>query len=624
VRTEAAMILGQFYSVSDAFLDQTLDKKMMKTVEVSGREQVKKVHQSRFTITQGSEKPARESRWKSSYQSHQSHKQSSRTEWSSGKELNAPCPPSGLATSSDDDPESIVPRGACGAFVSALEDEFMSVRRAAVHSLGQLAATRPAFATTALDHLADMFNDEITEVRLDAIAALTPLIVHGELQKEQLETVLKCLDDAVVDSRQALRQLLSKAEFADAECMRLCSRALLNCLHRFPSDKNHIYSCLSEVGARHSVFVHSMVRELLGLHLVYDTREQQIDDEFYIAKLILVLNAASNYEPIVSLLPECVLKHYRFLRAAAPELVAPIRVRLYLLDHFSYLLRLPTEKLSDSTSDILVNAYERLHEVTREPTLADRNALRRYIVEDANAISAFNEPLASAARFIASLCQISSALESLTQVVLRGSGDVAEASNIIRQELVRVRCAEHQFAGLPSQMASFLIEADMFLSLLELLVEMTVVPQKYAQTVLSIRSVITETERLVEVGWMKLFMSTKSCTFSRWSTVGAPSDQALSLVADIKESLEGITDENKKILSIGKFGHLLITNVPVLPNSFPDVASIRSKWAQISEPNRDVALEKPLRFVAGLPCAVKLVASLHNLDENDLRNLRIQ
>lgn len=124
---------------------------------------------------------------------------------------------------------------------------------------------------------------------------------------------------------------------------------------------------------------------------------------------------------------------------------------------------------------------------------------------------------------------------------------------------------------------------------------------------------------------MKLFVSTKSCTtFSRWSTVGAPSDQALSLVADIQESLEGITDENKKILSIGKFGHLLITHVPVLPNSFPDVASIRSKWAQISEPNRDVALEKPLRFVAGLPCAVKLVASLHNLDENDLRNLRIQ
>ncbi|KAJ1373351.1 hypothetical protein KIN20_035726 [Parelaphostrongylus tenuis] len=606
VRTEAATILGQFHSVSDAFLDQTLDKKLMKSVQDStGREQVRKVHQSRFAMTQGPERLPRESRWKSSYQSLQSHKQSSSSEWSSGKELNARCPPTGPGASSDDDTESIVPHGACGAFVSALEDEFSSVRRAAVYSLGQLAATRPAFATTALDHLADMFNDEIVEVRLDSIAALTPLIVHGELQKEQLETILKCLDDAIIDSRQALRQLLSKAQFADAECMRLCSRALLNCLHRFPSDKNQIYRCLSEVGARHAVFVHSMVRELLGLHPVYDTREQQIDDQFYIAKLILVLNAAANYEPIISLLPQCVLKHYRFLRAASPELVAPIKVLANPGNGTDGVVQPPSTELSSSSWDVLVDTYERLQETSREPTLADRNALRRYIAEDANAISAYNEPLASAARFIVSLCEISSALESLSQVVLRGSGDVADASNTICQELVRIRCADHQFAGLPPQMSSFLVEAELFLSLLELFVEMTVAPQKHAQIVLSIRSVITEAKR-------------------QWPSVGAPSDQALALIDDILESLEGSTAELQKIFSIGKFGHLLLTHAPILPNSFPDVANIRSKWAQISEPNRDLSLEKPVRFLAGLPCGVKLMASLHNLDETDLRNLRIE
>ncbi|KIH56190.1 HEAT repeat protein, partial [Ancylostoma duodenale] len=520
VRTEAATILGQFLTVSDAFLDQTLDKKMMKTVQdASGREQVKKVHQSRFAITQA---PQRESRWKSHYQGQQRQKQYA-SDWSSGKELNARCPPSGSNASPEAESESIVPRGACGAFVSALEDEFMSVRRAAVYSLGRLAANRPAFATTALDHLSDMFNDEIVEVRLDAIAALTPLIVHGELQKEQLETVLKCLDDAILDSRQALRELLSKAEFADAECMRVCARALLNCLHRFPSDKSQIYRCLSEVGARHAVFVHGMVRELLGLHLVYDTREQQIDDEYRplipqtcppskktasfpkkflnmygprtdIAKLILILNAAANYEPIVSLLPECVLKHYRFLRAAAPDLVPPIKVLEKSSTISNSAVPSTSKEQPATTSDILVNAYERLQEVIREPTLADRNALRRYIVEDANAISAFNEPLAGAARFIASLCEISSALESLTQVVLRGGGDITDAANTVHQELVRVRCAEYQFAGIPPQMASFLVEAGMFLSLLELLVEMTTSPERYAQIVLSIRGVIADAQ----------------------------------------------------------------------------------------------------------------------------------
>lgn len=39
-----------------------------------------------------------------------------------------------------------------------------------------------------------MSQSESIKVRLGAIAALTPLIVHGELQKEQLETVLQCLD----------------------------------------------------------------------------------------------------------------------------------------------------------------------------------------------------------------------------------------------------------------------------------------------------------------------------------------------------------------------------------------------------------------------------------------------
>ncbi|VDO43430.1 unnamed protein product [Haemonchus placei] len=97
---------------------------------------------------------------------------SASSEWSSGKELNARCPPTDSAAAQDDETESIVPRGACGAFVSALEDEFMSVRRAAVFSLGKLASTRPSFATTALDHLADMFNDEIVEVNCLVIIAV--------------------------------------------------------------------------------------------------------------------------------------------------------------------------------------------------------------------------------------------------------------------------------------------------------------------------------------------------------------------------------------------------------------------------------------------------------------------
>lgn len=46
------------------------------------------------------------------------------------------------------------------------------------------------------------------------------------------------------ESRQALRDLLGKGEFADAECMKMTTRALINCLQRFPSDKDMIFRCL--------------------------------------------------------------------------------------------------------------------------------------------------------------------------------------------------------------------------------------------------------------------------------------------------------------------------------------------------------------------------------------------
>lgn len=145
------------------------------------------------------------------------------SEWASGKELNEMAP--GEKGRMKGEEESIMPQGACGAFISALEDEFMCVRKAAVYSLGKLASTRPGLAATALDHLADMFNDEIEEVRqimkrfkinfvlkvrLDSITALTPLVSRGILHKEQLETIIKCLDDATPVSRAALRRLLEK------------------------------------------------------------------------------------------------------------------------------------------------------------------------------------------------------------------------------------------------------------------------------------------------------------------------------------------------------------------------------------------------------------------------------
>ena len=52
--------------------------------------------------------------------------QETRGGWSRGKELNAVCPDEEAAKKEEEEEgESIIPHGACGVFVTALEDEFM-------------------------------------------------------------------------------------------------------------------------------------------------------------------------------------------------------------------------------------------------------------------------------------------------------------------------------------------------------------------------------------------------------------------------------------------------------------------------------------------------------------------
>lgn len=58
----------------------------------------------------------------------------------------------------------------------------------------QLSLSNSVFATTSLDFLVDMFNDEIEEVRVKAIDSLTRISHHIVLREDQLETILSALE----------------------------------------------------------------------------------------------------------------------------------------------------------------------------------------------------------------------------------------------------------------------------------------------------------------------------------------------------------------------------------------------------------------------------------------------
>ena len=69
----------------------------------------------------------------------------------------------------------------------------LEVRNCALDSVAELASQSPTFAVACQDSIADMFNDEIESVRLNAINSLKKLSQHLELREDQLEIMLGVL-----------------------------------------------------------------------------------------------------------------------------------------------------------------------------------------------------------------------------------------------------------------------------------------------------------------------------------------------------------------------------------------------------------------------------------------------
>ncbi|CAD6184852.1 unnamed protein product [Caenorhabditis auriculariae] len=597
VRAEAAKVLGEFTNVSDDLLYQTLDKKLMRSNKAAG---VIKMDKSMFSLSKGKKDAAKEGRWRFNARHKGKNIQEASEGWSRGKELHSKAPTTKPAAEEED---SIIPHGACGAFVTALEDEFMDVRKAAVYSLGTLAASRPPFAISALEYLADMFNDEIAEVRLDAIYALTPLIVHSQLSCEQLNVILKCLDDGMPESRQAMRELLKKAAFADVDCIDLCVEAMLMCMKRFPDDQNAVFECMAAIGLNHSVQVQAMARRLLGIHPLFHAREQPITDVKYLTKLILVLNAASKQESIVSVLPPFMRAHYRFLRSSSAHMVKPVKA----LDDLKKDGRSSFKDGGEKAEKIIERTYERLRESSCTTSLEDRNILRNNISHDSQAITAYNDNVSGAARLIYCLTELNMAVDNVAQTVFC-SGEIVDALRAIHQHLLDIQCIECQFAGVSADLSAYLIHCRLYLTLLEIAGTLILNMAEWQRGMLRGRNaVIVARERL-----------------SRLQVAANSSTNDFLVESSSLFDFTGAGVNVKKVTTAGALCNLLEKFAPILPPKLPPAAEIALKWANITKPNKDAALESAVKFISGLPHAILLEAQLHNLKECDFERIRIK
>lgn len=115
--------------------------------------------------------------------------------------------------------------------------------------------------------------------------------------------------------------MLSCCRLLSKKCLNRTVEELIRSLIKFPDDQSSIYEAFRDLGKHHPHFTAALTPELLNVHPFFDTCETDISDASYAAKLILILNAASDSKSLANFFPPFIKRHYAYLRDVYPKLV---------------------------------------------------------------------------------------------------------------------------------------------------------------------------------------------------------------------------------------------------------------------------------------------------------------
>jgi hypothetical protein len=288
---------------------------------------------------------------------------------------------------------------AAGAFIIALEDQYALIRSTVIRSIFRISLVSRRFADAATDFIIDTFNDESDGVRLVAIRTLYGIcLVHRvSMGLGHLESTLCLLDDANEEIRVAVRQLLQVAHLGDdsgdegVECL----LRTLRCLHvawvKFPREQVEIVETIAKIGQSHPELVLAALRSLLPCDRFYLIPEPRLDDLFYNAKAVVLLNALAVRPEMAPLLPPFLFKHFPFFRAKFGKAVPAFR-RGDALQSLFYKISVDTTELAKEVS--LGDLYSRFNTVTNGGIGVERFARKMKVVEAVGAkIAAYHARL---------------------------------------------------------------------------------------------------------------------------------------------------------------------------------------------------------------------------------------
>jgi hypothetical protein len=330
----------------------------------------------------------------------------------------------------EDEDDSRLYADAIGTFVLGLEDEFKQVRMACIDSIGQLSARSTEFALRSMRFLLEAFNDEIDEVRIASIRCLTWIARQAvgavQLDHAQLQIVLVLVGDRNRGIRFAVHELLSHAILSGGHVsLASAVKALaVNEMRKYgegtPSasrqERESVYRCLASMGCNHPELSELLVEELLNIKPHLMSAEQSLDEENdpYMGALILLFNAATKNECIISLMPDHIRrKHLDQARNKWPQFFPDgIRV-LNVGRHFAtttfeeaHTVTTHTHEHDDEQArKRLLNGFEQVKRLARCGELRSANATLRALRAELSQIAS-HSPITAFASLYIQMCHL--------------------------------------------------------------------------------------------------------------------------------------------------------------------------------------------------------------------------
>lgn len=176
----------------------------------------------------------------------------------------------------------------------------MSVRLTGIKTMSFFAHRCQSIRQSCLRFLIDMLNDEIDEVRIGALHGIGNFNRVLTLSDHEVDTVLFNLNEDNLNLRRHIYALFSTTTIPSSNhelLLRLVNRIIANLWKYGATDQDLIFGVMKKMGRRHAEQITKRYHEVLEIDQRYLSKEPYQNDPSYVAKIILIYQAATTLHP---------------------------------------------------------------------------------------------------------------------------------------------------------------------------------------------------------------------------------------------------------------------------------------------------------------------------------------